>query len=117
MIKPTEFKKTERLMGNNFELTVVAGDATWAIEKIDLAIAEIKRIERLLTTFDERSQTNQINDHAGISPVKVDKEVFDLIERSLKISSLTDGAFDISYGSVDKKLWNFDRTMTTLPDA
>ena len=45
----------------------------------------------------------------------VDKEVFDLIRRSLKISQLTQGAFDITYGSIDKKLWNFDTTMTSLP--
>jgi thiamine biosynthesis lipoprotein len=112
----TEFKRAERLMGNAFEITVVAEDETWAHEKIDLAIAEIKRIEQLLTTFDENSQTNQINNHAGIAAVKVDREVFDLIQRSIKISSLTDGAFDISYGSIDKRLWNFDQTMTALPD-
>jgi len=103
-------------MGNSFELTVVAEDETWAHEKIDLAIAEIRRIEKLLTTFDENSQTNLINRNAGITAVKVDKEVFDLIQRSLKISSITDGAFDITYGSLDKKLWNFDRSMTSLPD-
>ena len=112
----TEFRKTERLMGNSFEITVVGEDEFWAHEKIDLAFAEIRRIERLLTTFDDNSQTNQINRQAGISPVKVDKEVFDLIERSLRISAVTDGAFDITYGSVDKRLWNFDKTMTALPD-
>jgi len=111
-----EFKRTERLMGNSFEITVVSEDAVFAKEKIDLAIAEIKRIEKLLTTFDDNSQTNQINKAAGVKPVKVDKEVFDLIQRSLKISHITDGAFDISYGSVDKRLWNFDKTMVALPD-
>ena len=111
----TEFRKNERLMGNSFEITVVGEDEFWAHEKIDLAFAEIRRIERLLTTFDDNSQTNQINRQAGISPVKVDKEVFDLIERSLRISAVTDGAFDITYGSVDKRLWNFDKTMTALP--
>jgi len=112
----TEFKRGERLMGNAFEITVVAEDEKWANEKIDMAIAEIKRIEKLLTTFDDNSQTNQVNSQAGIAAVKVDKEVFDLIERSIKISTLTDGAFDISYGSIDKRLWNFDKTMTELPD-
>lgn len=111
-----EYKQAEKLMGNRFEITVVAADETWAREKIALAIAEIRRIEKLLTTFDEASQTNQINKMAGIGPVTVDREVFDLIKRSLKISSVTDGAFDITYGSIDKKLWNFDRTMTHLPD-
>lgn len=111
-----EFKRTERLMGNSFEITVVGPDEHWAKEKITLAIAEIKRIEKLLTTFDNNSQTNKINSTAGINAVKVDKEVFDLIQRSLKISSITDGAFDITYGSLDKRLWNFDKTMTALPD-
>jgi FAD:protein FMN transferase len=113
---PAEFKQVEKLMGNRFEITVVANDEIWAHEKIALAIAEIKRIEKLLTTFANDSQTNQINKYAGIGEVTVDKEVFDLIERSLRISSITDGAFDITYGSLDKRLWNFDKTMTALPD-
>jgi thiamine biosynthesis lipoprotein len=113
----TEYKRAERLMGNAFEITVVADHETWAQEKIGLAITEIKRIEKLLTTFDENSQTNQVNKQAGIAAVKVDKEVFDLIQRSLKISDITDGAFDITYGSIDKRLWNFDQSMTELPDA
>ncbi|MEO6542051.1 MAG: FAD:protein FMN transferase, partial [Ferruginibacter sp.] len=45
-----------------------------------------------------------------------DKEFFGLVQRSIKISAITDGAFDITYGSIDKQLWNFDRSMTSLPD-
>jgi thiamine biosynthesis lipoprotein len=103
-------------MGNQFELTAVVDEASLAGEAIDAAVAEIQRIEKLLTTFREDSQTADINRNAGIRPVRVDAEVFALIERSLKISRLTQGAFDISYGSVDKKLWNFDTAMTFLPD-
>ena len=110
-------RKLLKLMGNRFEITVVADDEKWAMERIGEAVAEIRRIELLLTTFDENSQTNLINRYAGIKPVKVDKEVFDIIQRSKRISSVTQGAFDISYGSVDKKLWNFDKNMTSLPDA
>lgn len=104
-------------MGNRFTISVVSDDKTWAENQIEAAIAEISRIEKLLTTFSEDSQTNQINDNAGIKPVKVDREVFELINRSLRISSLTDGAFDITYGSIDKRFWNFDKEMTSLPDA
>lgn len=104
-------------MGNNFTLTVVAENEKTGNEHISLAIAEIKRIERLLTTYKEDSQTNLINENAGIKPVSVDPEVFNLIERSLGISKITQGAFDISYGSIDKSLWNFDKAMTQLPDA
>ena len=103
-------------MGNRFEFTVVSSNAQWAGERIDDAIQEVSRIEDLLTTFRDTSQTNEINRYAGLKPVKVDKEVFDLIYRSLRISELTQGAFDISYGSIDKSLWNFDMHMTSLPD-
>ncbi|TMI91905.1 MAG: FAD:protein FMN transferase [Bacteroidetes bacterium] len=115
-LAPSLSKKVLKLMGNRFEITVVDQDPSWADECIADAIEEIKRIEKLFTTFDESSQTNLINRNAGIAPVKVDKEVYDLIERSKKISTLTQGAFDITYGSIDKRLWNFDKTMTSLPD-
>ncbi|MBK9463716.1 MAG: FAD:protein FMN transferase [Chitinophagaceae bacterium] len=104
-------------MGNRFEITVVADNEKEGLAKIDDAVAEISRIEKLLTTFNESSQTNLINRNAGIAPVKVDREVFDIIHRSKRISDVTQGAFDITYGSVDKKLWNFDKNMTSLPDA
>jgi len=111
------FKQTMKLMGNQFELTVVSADEQWANERIAEGVAEIKRIEKLLTTFSDDSETNLINRNAGLQPVKVSKEVFDIIERSKKISAITQGAFDISYGSIDKRLWNFDETMTSLPPA
>lgn len=112
-----EYRRGLKLMGNHFELTVVDDNELKANAHIDAAIAEIQRIERLLTTFNEDSQTNLINRHAGIRPVKVDREIYEIIERSLRISRLTDGYFDISYGSIDKGLWNFDRSMPCLPDA
>ena len=110
------YRKIEKLMGNRFEISVQADNSAQAGEWIEAAITEIRRIEKLLTTFSETSQTNLINRNAGITPVEVDEELIALIRRSIKISELTQGAFDITYGSVDLRLWNFDTTMTTLPD-
>jgi thiamine biosynthesis lipoprotein len=110
------FKRGLKLMGNHFEISVVSDDEAWANERIDMGIEEIRRIEKILTTFKDDSETNLINRNAGIQPVKVSKEVFELIERSKRISNITQGAFDITYGSIDKRLWNFDKTMTSLPD-
>src|SRR5580698_10069031 len=110
------FRKTLPLMGNRFELTVIAHDETWAMDRIDAGIAEIRRIEKLLTTFSDDSETSLINRNAGVAAVEVSHETFDLIDRSVRISRVTQGAFDITYGSVDKRLWNFDSSMKTLPD-
>jgi thiamine biosynthesis lipoprotein len=117
MTQPQAYKRTMKLMGNQFELTVVAHTHEWADQMIDEGVREIQRIEKLLTTFSEDSETNLINRNAGIQPVSVSDETFMIIERSIKISSITQGAFDITYGSIDKRLWNFDQTMTSLPPA
>ena len=111
-----EFRHSCKLMGNTFEFTAVAADETLARNSLAKAVEEVRRIEKLLTTFNEKSDTNQVNAKAGIEPVKVDPEMFQLVERSIRISKLTGGAFDISYGSIDKSLWNFDREMKSLPD-
>jgi FAD:protein FMN transferase len=113
----TIHRQVMKLMGNRFEISVVHDDEAFADTCIQEAAEEIRRIEALLTTFNDTSQTNLINRNAGIKPVKVDREVFDLIGRSLKISHLTKGAFDITYGGIDKRLWNFDTQITSLPSA
>jgi len=87
-------RRLTRLADNTFEISVVAGDEQWAEERIDNAVTEIKRVFNLLSAPD--GPISQINAHAGIAPVKVDQEVFNLVNRSLKISDLTRGAFDIT---------------------
>jgi len=116
MIELEVYKRSCKLMGNRFELSVVAHNEKWANDRIDAGINEISRIEKLLTTFSDDSETNQINRNAGIQPVVVCRETLELIKRSIRISKVTQGAFDITYGSIDKRLWNFDQEMTALPD-
>jgi thiamine biosynthesis lipoprotein len=101
-------------MGSRFDVTVVANDSIDGNKYIDTAVAEITRIEKLISSWDANSQTSDINRNAGIKPVKVDSELYQLIERAIGISKLTDGAFDISYASMDR-IWKFDGTMTEMP--
>jgi thiamine biosynthesis lipoprotein len=115
MIKENHHIRIEKLMGNRFEFCVVDSDEEFAQNSLQKAVDEVSRIENLFTTFKQNSQTNLINKNAGTKPVKVDNEVFDLISRSIKISELTQGAFDITYGGLDKSLWNFDTSMKRLP--
>lgn len=108
------FKRTLKLMGSRFDITVVAKDSSTAAGYIDMAVAEISRIERLISSWDVNSQTSEINRNAGKQAVKVDVELYNLIQRAIGISKLTDGAFDISYASMDK-IWKFDGTMIDMP--
>ena len=110
------YKRTLKLMGSRFDITVVAKNPIEANEYIDLAVNEITRIEQLISSWDSNSQTSEINKNAGLKPIKVDVELFDLIQRSIGISKLTDGAFDISYASMDK-IWKFDGSMKEMPSS
>jgi len=101
-------------MGSRFDITVVKKDAEKATNYIDIAIGEISRIEKIISSWDINSQTSEINRNAGIKPVKVNLELLNLINRAIQISKITDGAFDISYASMDK-IWKFDGSMTKMP--
>ena len=107
-------KRKLYMLGSPFEMTVVAKDTVQANIYIDMAVAEVKRIENLISDWIPTTQISQVSKNAGIQPVKVDKEVYDLVQRALKISQLTSGAFDISYASMDK-IWKFDGSMKAMP--
>ncbi len=112
--KDVTVRKALKLMGTRFEITVVAPNEDIGYINIDEAVSEVKRIEKIISSWDENSETSLINKNAGIKPVKVSTELFGLIERSKKISEITDGAFDISYASMDN-IWKFDGTMKREP--
>ena len=106
--------KAMELMGSRFDITVVASSEEIGSINIDEASAEIKRIEKLISSWDVESETSLINLNAGLKPVKVSDELFSLIERSIQISELSDGAFDISYASLDN-IWKFDGSIKEMP--
>ena len=107
-------KRKLYMLGSPFEMTVVAKDTIQGNIYIDMAVAEVKRIENLISDWIPTTQISQVSKNSGIQPVKVDKEVYDLVERAIKVSQLTSGAFDISYASMDK-IWKFDGSMKEMP--
>jgi thiamine biosynthesis lipoprotein len=107
-------KRTVTLMGSRFDITIVDKTAASAEGNIDTVIKEVTRIENLISDWRPYTQVSMVNQNAGIKPVKVDKEVFDLTVRALDLSRLTNGAFDISFAAMDK-IWKFDGSMRKMP--
>ncbi|MCP4121076.1 MAG: FAD:protein FMN transferase, partial [Bacteroidetes bacterium] len=105
---------TRDYMGTVFTITAIANDNATAKAAVDAAFDEVVRIEKLISSWDSDSETSMINENAGIQPVSVSRELYDLIYRSKMVSELTDGIFDISFASIDK-IWQFDGSMTELP--
>lgn len=96
-----------KLMGCSFVLTAVSANPQKAWDSLRAGVAEIERIEALISSWQPNSETSKINDNAGIEAVKVSSELFGLIERSLQVSKMTAGAFDIS-GTLSRYYWEFD---------
>ena len=109
-----EQTKTVNLMGSVFQITLVDSDSISAHQNIHKAILEIERIENLISEWRPQTQISQVNQNAGIKPVKVDKEVFELTKKAIWFSEISNGAFDISIVAMDK-IWKFDGTMEKLP--
>lgn len=98
----------QKLMGCHFVISAidVFPDRAWA--GIRSAVSEIQRIEKMISSWSVDSYTHQINEKSGICPVEVPAELYHLIERSIRISDLTAGAFDIS-GTLARYYWSFDK--------
>lgn len=109
-------KRTLMLMSSPYEITVVAETKEQAVNAINTSIKVIERIEDLISEWRPYTQTSKINNVAGIDSVSVDAELFNLIRRSIKMSELTEGAFDISFASI-YKLYTYDKGEHPLPDS
>ncbi|HXX65801.1 MAG TPA: FAD:protein FMN transferase [Polyangiaceae bacterium] len=80
----------------------------------DKATDEIIRLERLMTTWDPKSEVSQINASAGKRPVVVGQETFDVIAESIHASQISDGSFDITFQTLHG-LWKFDEDLDPHP--
>ncbi|PXY47145.1 FAD:protein FMN transferase [Flavobacterium hydrophilum] len=109
-------KRTTLLMGGRFDISIVANDSLTAEQNINEVIAEISRIESLISDWKPDSQVSEVNQNAGIKPIKVDREVFELTQRAIRFSEITNGGFDISFAALDR-VWKFDGSMTEMPSA
>jgi thiamine biosynthesis lipoprotein len=102
------------IMGTRIAVELWLDDDAQAEAAIDAVMAEMHRVDELMSHYKPESQLSQINARAAREPVKVDRELFDLIRRSLEFSKLTDGAFDITYASVG---YLYDYRRHIRPDA
>jgi len=80
---------------------------------LESVFEEAERINQLMSTYIEGSRISRINREAAQTPVVAGPELFDLVQRSLDISVLTLGAFDITYDSVGQ---HYDFRARKRPD-
>ena len=111
-----QLRRGMTLMGSRFEITLVDRDTLTANKHIDMVVAEIERIENLISEWRPHTQISEVNRNAGIKPVQVDREVFELTKKAIFFAEQSGGAFDISIVALDK-VWRFDGSMEEMPTA
>ncbi|PQB03961.1 FAD:protein FMN transferase [Aureitalea marina] len=113
-MKLQRYTQTETLMGCGFKLGLVLDDPKRATELLTAGIAEIRRIEAVLTEFNETSMTGQLNYQAGGAAVEISEEFMQLMIRCKGLYRMTQGYFDPS-AAVLKGIYRFDGQYARLP--
>jgi len=93
-------RREEAIMGTRIYVEAWHDDPVKGEQALDAVMADMRRIDALMSHYRPESQLSQINARAAVEPVAVDPELFDLIRTSIHFSEITEGAFDITYASV-----------------
>lgn len=90
----------EAMMGTRIQIELWHSDEVVGRTAVSAVMDEMRRLDRLMSSYRPDSELSQVNLNAGRSPVTVSAELLTLISRALEFSDVTDGAFDITYASV-----------------
>ncbi|MEO8018407.1 MAG: FAD:protein FMN transferase [Pseudomonadota bacterium] len=92
--------RAEAIMGTRCAVELWSDDQAKGDAAITSVFDDMKRIDRLMSTWKEDTEISKVNREGGKHPVKISRELFKLLQVSVEYSELTHGAFDITYASV-----------------
>ncbi len=101
-------------MGTTFSLALYGEDRERMEAAAEAAFAEVRRLERMLSNYRPNSEWSRVNREAAEHPVRVSRELFELLEACIRYSEASEGAFDITVGPL-MKVWGFYRGSGRLP--
>jgi len=104
---------THRAMATEFGV-FLCGEGGQATEAAVDALDQLDQLESLLSIYRPQSEISRINLNAGIAPIKINQQVFDVLRWSLQIHALTSGAFDVTAGPL-VECWGFTRRRGRKP--
>jgi thiamine biosynthesis lipoprotein len=92
--------RNEAIMGTRCGVELWSEDKAAGEAAMTSVFDDMRRIDRLMSTWKEDTEISQVNREGGKHPVKISRELFRLLQVSVEYSELTHGAFDITYASV-----------------
>ena len=108
------FEESLDAMGTTYSVVAYGQDRFQMQAAVELAFDEVRRLDRLLSNYRPESEWSEVNRHAAERPVKVSRELFDLLAACRRYSEASEGAFDITVGPL-MKVWGFYKGSGRLP--
>ncbi len=112
---PMRFEFTEVHMASPFQIVLYSTDATAARRASRAAFDRIEVLNKALSDYDPESEISRLSASAGKGPIRVGRDLFDVLERSKRISERSGGMFDATIAPVGR-LWRRARRARKLPD-
>jgi FAD:protein FMN transferase len=113
VLKAHEFALSR--MGTMFRIVLYESDASRARGAAMAAFDRIEELEAALSDYREDSEVTSLCRDGNAAPRGVSPELFEILDRSVQISRMTGGAFDVTIGPV-VQLWRQARKSGRLPD-
>lgn len=113
--KPVRFEFEETHMASPFQIVLYSTDAVAARRASRAAFDRIEDLNKVLSDYDTESEISRLSQAAGKGPMKVGADLFDVLERSRRITERSDGMFDVTIAPVGR-LWRRARRERKLPD-
>ncbi|MEK9134194.1 MAG: FAD:protein FMN transferase, partial [Pseudomonadota bacterium] len=108
-----EYTEARPLMGTLVSMTVEGPRRDVLEQGVNDAYREMSRLSDMMNHYNPDSVVSQINRQAGAQPVTVPRELMDVLAMARRVSERSEGAFDITVGSL--KLWRFDPDNPVMP--
>jgi len=109
------YETSATIMGSEFRVALYGTERNKLAAVADLALEEARKADRLLSDYLEDSELSRVNREAGRGPVAVSAEFYQVLERCIEYSRLSDGAFDPTVGRL-MKTWGFYKGKGALPN-
>jgi len=109
-------QRTETIMGTQVTITVVAPTAGEAEAAVEAGMAELRRLDAMMSLYKDDSEITMVNRVAGRGSVKVSPEMIEVVDAAAEVSKLSDGAFDVTVGPL-VVLWQMKLKGGDLPTA
>lgn len=101
-LRQEPYSDQQFLMGTYVKVQIFDEDKKDILPKV---YDRIKELDKKITVNEPGSEVDEINQNAGVKPVKVSEDVFRLIQESVKYSEESSGGFDLTVGPITQ-LWH-----------